>query len=86
MIIGPSKASSELLPALFDELHERIAPFITKAYTNYRKAIEPEMKLTTKLCRLVTVDSYATLQCDFRVFRNTIRLLVNDVCEALVGT
>jgi hypothetical protein len=61
MIIGPSKASSELLPALFDELHERIAPFITKAYTNYRKAIEPEMKLTTKLCRLVTVDSYATL-------------------------
>ena len=42
------------------------------------------MKLAITLCHLTTGDSYATLQYDLRVARNTISLLVKDVCEALV--
>ena len=42
------------------------------------------MKLAITLRHLATGDSYATLQYDFRVARNTICLLVKEVCDALV--
>jgi hypothetical protein len=38
-----------ITPALFDELHERITPFITKGDTNYRRAIELGIKLAITL-------------------------------------
>ncbi|XP_041355337.1 putative nuclease HARBI1 [Gigantopelta aegis] len=69
---------------MFDELLERITPFIEKEDTNYRKALEPGMKLVITLRHLATGDSYATLQYEFRVARNTICLLVKEVCDALV--
>ena len=73
-----------ITPPMFDELLERITPFIQKQDTNYRKALEPGMKLAITLRHLATGDSYATLQYDFRVARNTICLLVKEVCDALV--
>jgi len=73
-----------ITPPMFDELLERLCPFIEKKPTNYRKALEPEMKLAITLRHLATGDSYATLQYDFRVPRNTICLLVKEVCDALV--
>ena len=73
-----------ITPPMFDELLERITPFIGKEDTNYRKALEPGMKLAITLRHLATGDSYASLQYDFRVARNTISLLVREVCDALV--
>ena len=73
-----------ITPPMFDELLERITPFIGKEDTNYRKALEPGMKLAITLRHLATGDSYASLQYDFRVARNTISLLLREVCDALV--
>ncbi|XP_045210933.2 uncharacterized protein LOC123562359 [Mercenaria mercenaria] len=71
-------------PPMFDELLERITSFIEKEGTNYRKALEPVMKLAIMLRHHGIRYSYATLQYDFRVPRNTICLLVREVCDALV--
>ena len=69
---------------MFDDLFERITPFIEKEDTNYRKALEPGMKLAITLRYLATGASDTTLQYEFRVARNTICLLVKEVCDALV--
>ena len=73
-----------ITPPMFDDLLERITPFIEKEDTNYRKALEPGMKLAITLRHLAKGYSYATLRYEFRVARNTICLLVKDVCDALV--
>ena len=72
-----------ITPPMFDELLQRIIPLIEKQDTNYRKALEPGMKLAITLRHFATGDSYATLQYEFRVANNTICLLVKDVCDAL---
>ena len=43
-----------ITPAVFDELRQHITPFITKEDTNYRKTIEPVMKLAITLRHLAT--------------------------------
>ena len=68
-----------ITPPMFDELLERITPFIETEDANYREALEPGMKLAITLSHLATGDSYATLKYEFRVARNTICLLVKDV-------
>ena len=73
-----------ITPPMFDELLQRIIPYISRKDTNYRKALEPGMKLAITLRHLATGDTYATLQFDFRVARTTIGLLVKEVCNALV--
>jgi len=70
-----------ITPLIFDELIERIVPFIEKQNTRFR---EPGMKLAITLRHLETGDSHATLQYAFRVARCTICLLVKEVCSALV--
>ena len=72
-----------ITPPMFDELLQRIIPLIEKQDTNYRKALEPGMKLAITLRHLAKGDSYATLQYEFRVAKNTICLLVKEVCDAL---
>ena len=73
-----------ITPRMFDELLERIIPFIEKRNTRFRQALEPEMKLAITLRHLATGDSHVTLQYTFRVARCTICLLVKEVCCALV--
>lgn len=72
-----------ITPPMFDELLQRILPLIEKQDTNYRKALEPGMKLAITLRHLASGDSYVTLQYEFRVAKNKISLLVKEVCNAL---
>lgn len=72
-----------LEPAMFDELLQRVGPRIRKMDTNYRSALEPGLKLAITLRYLATGDKYTTLQYQFRVARNTISLLVPEVCKAI---
>ena len=71
-------------PEMFDELLNRIAPRIRKMDTNYRKALEPGMKLSITIRHLASGDKYPTLQYAFRVAQSTISLLIPEVCQAIV--
>ena len=45
-------------PEIVDELVERLTPRITKQDTNYRKAIEPALKVAITLRHLATGERY----------------------------
>ena len=70
-------------PHDFHELLTRIAPRITKRDTNYRKSLEPGLKLAVTLRFLVTGNSYRTLPYVFRVAHNTIYVFIQQVCQAI---
>ena len=70
---------------MFRELLERVGPRITKQDTNYRKALEPGLKLAITLRHLATGETYHSLRFAFRVPHNTISLLVKEVCEAIIA-
>ena len=69
-------------PEMFDELLNRVGPRIRKMDTHYRKALEPGMKLAITIRRLASGDKYPTLQYAFRVARNTICMIIPEVCQA----
>ena len=71
-------------PQAFHELLTRIAPRITKQDTNYRKSLEPGLKLAITLRFLATGNSYKTLQYGFRVAHNTICGFIPQVCQAII--
>ncbi len=52
-------------PAMFQELVDRLAPQITKTYTNCRKALNPGLKLAISLRYQATGDSSKILQYGF---------------------
>ena len=59
-------------------------PRIRKMDTHYRKALEPYMKLAITIRHLASGDKYPTLQYAFRVARNTICMIIPEVCQAIV--
>ncbi|XP_014671660.1 PREDICTED: putative nuclease HARBI1 [Priapulus caudatus] len=71
-------------PDMFDELLTRLNPRITKQDTNYRKAIDPGLKLAATLRHLASGDTYASVKFDFRIPSNTLSLVVKEVCQAIV--
>ena len=68
---------------MFRELLFRLGSRLAKNDTWYRKALDPNLKLALTLRYLATGDSYRTLMYGFRVVRNTISLVVHDVCQAI---
>ena len=71
-------------PAMFQEMVDRLTPRISKIDTNFRKALDPGLKLAITLRYLATGDTSKSLQYGFRVAYNTICLLIPDVCQAIV--
>ena len=71
-------------PEMFDEILARITPRIQKQDTNFKKAIEPGLKLAVTLRFLATGEAYKSLGTTFRVGVNTISLFVPEVCEAII--
>ena len=72
-----------MTPEMFDELLQRLAPRLQKPDTNWRKALDPGLKLAVTLRHLAAGDSYPSLSYDFRVARSTISLFIPEVCEAI---
>ena len=66
-------------PEMFHELVQRLAPRLTKRDTNFRKAIEPAMKVAITLNHLVSGNRYSQMKLLFRVPANT---MVTEVCQA----
>ena len=69
---------------MFDELVARVSPRITRQDTNWRKALEPGLKVAVTLRHLATGDRYPSLSYSFRVSRHTIAKFIPEVCRAIV--
>ncbi len=70
--------------AMFQEMVERLTLIISKQDTNYRKALDPGLKVAITLCYMASGDSSKSLQYGFRVAYNTMCLLIAEVCAAIV--
>jgi len=70
--------------AMFHELLDRVTPRITRQTTNFRRPLEPGLKLAITIRYMATGDSYKSLSYQFRVPHNTISLLVREVAQAIV--
>ncbi len=73
-------------PTMFQEMVDRLTPLICKLDTNYRKVLDPGLKVAIALCYMATRDSFKSLQYDFRVAYNTICLLIAEVNSTIVDT
>ncbi len=71
---------------MFQEMVDRLIPLICKLDTNYRKALDPGLKVAITLRYMSTGDSSKSLQYGFQVAYNTICLLIADVSAAIVDT
>ncbi len=69
---------------MFQEMVDRLTPLICKLYTNYRKALDPGLKVAKTLHYMATRDSSKCLQYGFRVAYNTICVLIAEVSSAIV--
>jgi hypothetical protein len=79
------KGFMRMEPAMFQELHARLTPRLTKATTNWRAPLEPGLKLAVTLRFMATGNSFHSLAFDFRVAHNTISLFVKEVLEAIIA-
>ena len=70
---------------MFHELLMRLTPKLTKAENNWRKALQPGLKLAIMLRYLATGSSYRDLANAFRVPHNSISTFLTDVCRAIVS-
>ena len=71
-------------PTLFGELLDRLRHRITKQATQYRKALEPGLKLAMIMRHLASGDRYTSMKFDFRVPHNAMSLCVREVCQAII--
>ena len=71
-------------PALFDFILTRIEHRIKKQDSNFKKTLDPGLKLAVTLRFLATGEAYKSLATAFRIGRNTICLFVPEVCEAII--
>ena len=67
-----------------DELVQRVGPRIEKHDTNMRKALPTGLKLAITERLLASGDKYPSLMYSFRVARNTISVIILEVCQAIV--
>ncbi len=68
---------------MFQEIVGRLTFLICKLDTNYRKVLDPGLKVTITLRYMATGDSSKSLQYGFRVVYNTICVLIAEVSSAI---
>lgn len=73
-----------ITPDLFQEMVERLTPYLEKKKTFMREPLEVGLKLATTLRFLATGNSYPSLQYSFRVEASTIAKFLPQVCSAIV--
>lgn len=67
----------------FKSLQSLISDLIRKKDTNFREAITVQERLLITIRYLATGDSYTSLQYLFRVSKQTISLIIPEVCDAI---
>ena len=68
---------------IFQELLEKVRPYITKKTTHLREPITAEEKLAVTLRYLATGESFNSLMYQYRIHRSTISQFIPDVCKAI---
>ena len=71
-------------PAMFDEIVERVKDRVWKQDTNYRKAVDPGLKVALTMRYLACGDNHHSKIYAWRVPHNTIFLFIPEVCKAIV--
>ena len=71
-------------PELFQELVERLTPYLEKKNTHCRRSLPVGLKVACTLRHLATGNSYASLSYSFRVSKAAICLFVPEVCQAII--
>ncbi|XP_043478349.1 putative nuclease HARBI1 [Leptopilina heterotoma] len=71
-----------VVPAVFDQLYERIGPLIEKA-TVFREPISAKTRLEITLRFLASGDSMVSLSYAFRVAHNTISKIISETCQKI---
>ena len=71
--------------AMFNELVHRLTPRLMKAATNFRRPLDPGLKLAITLHFLATKNSYPSLAYTVRVPQKTISTFLADVCKAIIA-
>ena len=69
---------------LFLEILSRVYERIRRQDTNYKRSLEPGLRLAITLRFLSTGEAYKSLAISFRVGANSISKLVPDTCEAII--
>ena len=69
--------------ASFQELIEKVCPFITKQTAQFRTPIPAEERLAITLRYLATGETYESLMYQFRIHRTTISQIIQEVCSAI---
>jgi len=82
---GDFKNLMRMEPAMFREILDRVRPRITGTTTNWRKPLEPGLKLALTLRHLATGEDYHSLRFQWRCAHNTISLVIREVCRAIVA-
>jgi len=82
---GDFKNLMRMEPAMFREILDRVRPRITGQTTNWRKPLDPGLKLAMTLRHLATGEDYHSLRFQWRCAHNTISLVVREVCRAIVA-
>ena len=62
-----------------------LTPRLTKADTNFRKALEPGLKLAMTLHFMATGNSFHALAYAFQVPHNTISMFLSEVFQAIIA-
>ncbi|KAL8620658.1 hypothetical protein ACOMHN_029846 [Nucella lapillus] len=75
---------TQMTPELFQEILQRIEPDITRQDTNYRRALQPCLKLAATLRHMATGASYINLSYSFRCGVSTISKFVPEVYSAIL--
>ncbi|XP_060804940.1 uncharacterized protein LOC132902739 [Amyelois transitella] len=70
---------------LFYNILQSIDECIRKKNTTFRETISPEEKLAVTLRYFITGSTFTNLSSSFRLGESTIRLIVIDVCNAIIN-
>ena len=69
---------------LFNEIVERVRPYLEKKTTWWRDPLEVGLRVAITLRFLATGNSYKSLGYAFRVAANTISLIIPETCRAII--
>ena len=72
-------------PRMFAEVVERVTPRIQRQDTNFRRALEPGLKVAVTLRHFASGQSYRGMAYNWRVAHNTISKFIKEVSDAIVA-